>query len=1618
MRKIKRHQFLLCITSLLLVFTMTFSEAVMLVKADSNDRGANLIALGADKATESSSGTTEFTYEELRVIGIFLSNYYIPMGTQINNTGDSEADAQTKENMITALTTSLNFDEGVATTLVDQIYAMSLSTAEPLYVDASYTYETNETQSVTGKNCSWATMLTLMSAGDITLNSPANFYWKDDSNVHHIVFSRSGTAGLDACEYVFRSIISDMNTVNGYGTGLMGTGSDMDTANSSSSITGDEIGSYMNSFGGDNASIYKASAFGWQMYVDCFGNIIADNGVGRAFIVVPACINPYTFAKDTVANLDTGTEGLAVPLNSLYFMFKSSQETLTTSTASLSKDYINGLSGGSGLSILNWTTMRGSSVTNIANETWYGTADDVTKEYLSGIAKINAGYDNIASEYSVMPEYYGFSIDSSDFTSLPIIHSQVDPDFESNTIYTIQDFIFFNTLADFTSTNIDTMATSEYGIFDSEGKPLVESGAYQFSSDVDENNDFNLSVTGEASRCFVGGIYTSYVFAYLRSDGIMFGENNDVVAYKLNIDGLPETGDGSCSLSGAISSDSLDTTLKSYLYYLLHPTEGSDYVRQLFSKFVNSSLIETHDGIVGNTSTTNSTGGNKYLNFSGYVTTPNLTDIGWIDSALSQYSVLVIYLLIFMLVVTFGTIITGNVSVQRGIVSFAIFGALVLVPPKAIDATITVANKVCDAIYTNKFNYWALVQHESYVDSINSALAEGESGESDFLVSQFRQNAYYQSDTTSVVALKWLSPKKNNYMVDISEDMNAVGGTSASNLLAPVYSTIRSNTSGESYLEGNYNLYLYRSYTDLGTYANVPYRYIAGTKNGSYTTNVLSQEVEVADGLTVYEALDNYRYDGASGSSLSYATMNGFNYQTNINNHRMLSILYSREVDDAILTPLSELNLSLTAKGGIQQQFFNTTILDMNSDEVPTSLSRTYADYYSTFMFGEYTESPFYYFSFNLNDQMTTTSGGNSAITYKDMLLSTSNEYFYNTSSALNDTQGYGELRDFTDMRSLFYCVIPYMKQANNKVVEFDNEYGLYMYDGVSVDFNSDYTLNTATAPQDKNSAEYYKWWHNVIASQMFNLYCPWIDKMYDCDYAESETIKVAGNNFIVSDPLNPYTYYEEDLVGNLVAGRYMIFSESEMEYYGLTVDDLTQVEQKIINVQSNTYEDLLEIMDYYSFDNEVINTAIAMIETFNFNKEFSQESVIGESYVLYPQGYELKNFTYDAYLRLILINSFGSDLQLASDSGESVNLYSQILESTSLITGVLMIALDVIAMYVIPAMKLIFLVLIFVMSIAVIMTSVFGTTPNYLGVFINSLAKPLIKFLLVSVGMAFIVSLFMSDGNTAVTGRTSNTVSLGDPTLTIILMLVINIVAVVLYILILKSTFKDVKKTLKQLGSFAIGALTGAVTAMVGAVSKGKTAVSSVGHGATTIGNAVSRGAKNITGTATATVKTVDKARKWNNNLAYENNERNLYNQEKKAEKMALKADKLESKAEKRADLHSQKLEDAKRVQKDLKENSGYSMGDPFYEKKVRDADKAVSKLEKQSTKIANKGLEEINKAEKLRDKSGKANTKSNVYRGKSAYLSSRRGVQHSSVVRTDNSPKPVNKIKNDKKQ
>ena len=994
-------------------------------------------------------------------------------------------------------------------------------------------------------------------------------------------------------------------------------------------------------------------------------------------------------------------------------------------------------------------------------------------------------------------------------------------------------------------------------LWSEDGTSLVNAVGNKVShfNSVSETNAVT-TLSGSQAKPYLVSIYLSYVYAFYDDEGHKLN-------WKFNKEGIP-TSEGCVDWSDVEfdNSDAMLTETMSLVYYIMHPSKGVAIVKAWFKNKIGGILVDWHEDMAGNASATSTSGTTRYIGFSGYVTVPGLKDLSWTNWLLVKYDSLIIYFIIIMIVIMIGYAMIGSLTFQRAVLGVLLFAFCAYLPPRAINATVDFSNRMCDQIYGSKFTYWALVQHQQYFTQLNAA-ANAET-EDQYLQKLFVAQAQDNTAEYANVTVKWMCPKKDNYMARIQEQIEEETNSNG-NITRLIGALLTEQVGGENYIDQANALYLYRSYTDIAEYSKYGYEGTKAVKEYDITKSLGYSTGVKRCGVNWSTFIKDYSYGMSNGASAAkYKDMSdlrttmdyGFNYPTakelksysdkaaEETGWRYKFVSYSVGSYEAIKNGLkyakmgsviSQSNIGTGSGGttaGIMQDKMNFGLSSLNglvslgsgaaiAEEVDGAMTKKQV---GDFITACYNESPYYYFSYNLYDQLAakaSQAGGNIS-SYKDLFLAGGEDsYFYNMSKKLQGTPGYGELRDYMDMRSLFTVVIPYLKAANDVVVKWDETEGLYLYDDVQVKFESDGTITIPSevieAGADSELA--YKFWHNVNVVQLFNMYTPWVDTMYDCNYAKGQNITVAGKKFYVEDPLDPVSY--------LGSGRPMIFSESEMLYWGLTKADLTTVELKILEVNENCYENMLMLMDYYTFDNDVINTAGAMLQTFEFNKVFSQTDIFSTDYVLYPQAYELKNFSYDAYLRLILSASTGEDInadysQTGGAGGTQGDFYSNMVQKSSILTGIMLVFVDLFACYAIPALKLFFIVALFFLSIIMILAASIKLEMRLSKVLLESLVLPLLKFLAVSVGMAFFVSMFMYNGNTAVTGRNSTTITLGDPVMVLLVMLLINAGVLVLYFRICKKVFQDAVKYTKTVATSITGMVGGLGSGIVNGVKSG----------------------------------------------------------------------------------------------------------------------------------------------------------------------------------------------------
>lgn len=1651
------------ILSILLAFVITVGTLCMSMEvkhvdsyaASAKERVETFIGLAAGKAVTNNVVLSSLTQDELQFLGVYLSNFYVPFSTELG-TSDSEKLAEQKAKMVQALNSSgINFNEEIATALVDYVVGLTRSNLKNLefrfskkygateqsdfhvlrmYKDGDnssagatgaelelnyytflcamfgvlfdpiavsmnvYEYVTDESDYVRGESAfitrrykgNYNTSFTIADNSYSAAESnsqptyPIGYIGYVDGNgnfvpmfdfitdINHLYTSSEVedvpeslkydgkvntcltledsegnspghdmyTTGFYLCPtasmQAFAECLKSSNILNGYGFSLF----DLDPSDVDGATTADELTDILagdSSSGGisfTNEQVYNMTIYNTKMSVSPFGDIIA-MGANHKVIVVPGCMNPYTWvgiSKDGVdyspgmafnmvnyismneydcgtllastshsmlsdisiykpgdtvtrdAPVGTSLEAMK-PYNDLMTMLDDSSDFVNVGTLNQigSDPYLDFRSDIVGIRL---PVMRGSSSTK--TDVSVAGGKRLIYKVESGKWKTEESKDGATEGYFYLGRYGGWSgKDSGILGSIGVIHSDAsigdgdnhmyiflphgnfyaaeankgggkgieDPhDLDTNKYaysdkdgnYTIIDdvdssrnktylwcrdisgigtdanlaynhvlsnMVFIDNLGAFgwdtSESTIDYNAINFKSYFDVGGGWLSMwsmGTSNPFASYIDGLKFGNISPELEVTDQAVVSVYTSYAIAGLYKEGY---EDNTVckLGYRINREGLPPIINNPIVLPNSIADDLLKKDIQNWIYYILHPSQGLEYVRQLITNKTNALLVGLHNDIVGTQGVGIITGTTKYRSNYGYVTTPDLSEISWASSLISLYNKFIPVFIIFMLITMLLAYVTGILPIQKCIIGFVIFSAFLLVPVGAINVVVGTSNRIISRIYGDKFIYWAVVQQETYGTAIDQYASGGGDGDySNYLKFLYQSNAANQGGQSVVV--KWQAPKKMASLMLTSEDNSVLNGLQDSALFNGNWLRNNKAFSGQEYMDGA-SQYLFRDYSDLANFSRFIYK---GIKDGvrdsrtfAGTTWTPSTYPELrADIANIPSEVGDYKYtfkgEGRGDQDYSLVLpLSSFIYRDAIEKQSASGYIENMTMNDYIGINQDLFNFSVAMfQPSTSSETFMRLLNENRQDgnDLTEFYSYTNIDFSGLASYALYSESPFYYFSWSLYDQgMNPNSATYSG--YRNLLLSSSKgdgEFFYHQGA-----NGNGELLDFMDMRNFFYYIIPYLKMGNDIVDEFDEQYGIFLYEDVPTD-EGKWTDPDISSDQSLK----YKYWHNLNVARAYEIYTPWLDLMYDCSYAEPEEIEVMGDRIRIEDPLDPRSYPAE---------RQMIFSESEMYDYGLSEGDLTKVEKKILEFNRKCLESMYELLNYYNFSDFSLNTAAAMECTFAFNTVFSESGLFTDNINLYPQTFEIKDFSYDAFLRFILANNTGTSMVQTTD------FYTEVVSNSNTLVAVFMIIDDVLSQYILPFMKILFLILMFIGSILLITVTAMKIDPEMR--FIKALLKqvfvPLGMFLFVTVGFAWIVSIFMGEGNNSVTMTDTASVQLGDPGMTLLAMCLLNCVCIWLYFSIIKKLWGYIKSDFKKVTSFETGLVGGIVTGAVG---------------------------------------------------------------------------------------------------------------------------------------------------------------------------------------------------------
>ena len=1477
---------------------------------------------------------SDLSKDELRFMGVYLSNFFVPFKTELGVSGENKDSVldQNKEQMVKALQTNLSFSDDVATGFVEDILGLSRKSVSQTVDKMCYLVKDGENykkiSNVTPNYLNFFNLATgrydkfmatfnhsstnsllddPSSTAELVKNKVDIYHSMEPDNLKYLQLSEEE---YNLAKDIWDSINGDSTKYNkiymGYGEGenativadfyigenklspfqisflkcLEITESELGWGTNLYDFTVSEISeSDMNAKLEEltkrltKENLLASTVLGRRLAVDCFGNIVVV-GANHQLVAIPGCMNPYTWVKVNAQGNDVTKPGEIFNVINAFYMSQNDANLLQNGVS----NYIPGSQVAGGSNAANSTMdLKIAKIDGVdsfgqlkirlemgsTNSDMGGGDNDYIRDfYALPDSQSVKGFNSATVTYRTLyPKDWTFPYglgDNGTWSDQPLWNSNCMvlylansgsySSYSTNVKY-VDSLVFVDNLGafegqdSFNALNVASYIGKEG--FSEGSSTLGDMSIFQNKFQDIENGKIYIPET--LSEPTLVSLYTTYLFAGMY-DSNNKKESIGKLGYRMAIDTLPEIPNSPLKLGGELTDSGLEA-IKNWVYYLLHPTEGFTYVTTWLTNKLNHFLLRWHNDMTGTNGVGAITGSTHYKGNTGYVSMPDLSEIQWTNSLIGFYNNAIPFLIVIMIIVMLFAFITGTLKLQQSILGAVIFSVFLMMPVTLINGVVDISNRTTQLMYSDKFTYWALVQQESYASKIdeaaNKAGSDGTSTYDNYLRTLLAENAdVYSNQGAESIVLKWQAPRKFKAVGLSQQDASMMSGLSQTGK-SLLMGALNGAYSGQTFTDNDSDTYLYRSYIDTANIARYTYN---GIKSGNrkaktYSSGVTSSSLIPKSKWTnsgLVEKVDHmdsefkeYRELGFTGKTGDSSELNKTFYTTVPIASSIINDMLGDSKDKVKSMngniSATDTKINKESKVGLDPDLFffhipmfNNSSYEVAGDEGFKNACATLGisedsdralelkdamsgyseqDLVALSAFALYSESPFYYFSWKLyNDGLEPSSSlvnGN----YKDLVLK--DNYFYNSNGGIND---------FMDMRSLFTYIIPYLKQCNNIVREWDNMYGCFLYEGVPTEEG-----RWSEVKDDPDMAQ--KYWHNLNVARLYSIYSPWVDILYDCSYAKETQIKAYGEIFTIADPLDPSKYPEN---------RPMIFSEAEMVYMGLSSADLTQAERLIIAANKDMQASMYDLLNYYNFSDVTLDTAAAMNCTFAFNTAFTETGIFTDNKILYPQSFDLPSFSYDAFLRLIISNNTGESLlDTSSQTGTAFgnttgDFYERVVNKSSMTTVLVMLLLDVLSIYVVPMLRIFFVIAIFISSILIVLSAAMKIEGNikFITKVLTNFVMPLVKFLLVTIGFAAIISLFMGVGNNAVTLTNRNSIQMGDPVMAMLLMVVINVACIILYWRIISSVVRNMKSDFKNVRAFTSGALVGGVAVAAGGIA------------------------------------------------------------------------------------------------------------------------------------------------------------------------------------------------------
>ena len=346
-----------------------------------------------------------------------------------------------------------------------------------------------------------------------------------------------------------------------------------------------------------------------------------------------------------------------------------------------------------------------------------------------------------------------------------------------------------------------------------------------------------------------------------------------------------------------------------------------------------------------------------------------------------------------------------------------------------------------------------------------------------------------------------------------------------------------------------------------------------------------------------------------------------------------------------------------------------------------------------------------------------------------------------------------GHVRDVLDLECFFTNMLPYMYEMTIAAGGFDGESGILA--------QRDAEGNVVSPMYMSDNAGIYE---GTLQSWAYR--CNWAVKlMENPNYSKPLTVRDKNNKkYTITNPLLPDSYPSE---------RPMVFSEAQMYAMELEESDLNLVELKCIEVNKQVAKSWTMLVNYAGTDGltkEVIFRVMATDATSIFSQVFSSGGLLDNKYNLHPQSVDLRYLSFDAVMKMIMMNVSKNTSYAYGDTMATV------IEQSDLLTAVMLLLCAWICVDVLPLLQQFILAFIFIMGFLSIIGGLFKDGKTKSKIAFGQVFNNLI-FMVASIVYYWLINSIMSITSTdAVLHESKVEMNLGNPIWALIFVLLVSV--------------------------------------------------------------------------------------------------------------------------------------------------------------------------------------------------------------------------------------------------